>query len=195
MEEEKMLNKIVILILGILLCCGGLTWAGNIAFYTDGAIIDGNVFQTVNIWNTATVNMTGGSVLSLGAHNKSMLNISGGSIQGLGGYDSAIVNITSGTIITLIAHNSSLFNLRGGSITGELFAESAATINVFGYDLINTQHGGPWGDGMITGFWQDGSPFRIYTDGGSTYSRINLIPEPASIFLLGFGAFLFRRAH
>jgi hypothetical protein len=40
--------------------------------------------------------------------------------------------------------------------------------------------------GRVYGFYQDGSPFS-YDLAEEIYSRVNLIPEPATIFLLGLG--------
>jgi hypothetical protein len=60
------------------------------------------------------------------------------------------------------------------------------TINVYGYDFTYTE-------GVISGYLIDNSPFSIGGVNESEYLRFNLIPEPATLLLLGTGGLLLRK--
>ncbi|MFH1370735.1 MAG: PEP-CTERM sorting domain-containing protein [Planctomycetota bacterium] len=48
---------------------------------------------------------------------------------------------------------------------------------------------GPNGRGHLYGNWlSNGNPFNIYLSSDGAYSKVQFIPEPATLFLLGLGA-------
>jgi hypothetical protein len=192
MEEEKMLNKIIILMLGVLLCCGGLAQA--IDFYDNGAIVEGDNFDIVNVWNTATVNMTGGSVTSfLNLNNNSNFNASGGEIQNhVSTFDySSIVFSGGNSHISLTTNDYSTIFIYDGLLTASIAAFDSSALNVYGYGFNVT----PTGDSYnLTGYFQDGTSFCYYLRGSTTYPRVTLhtVPEPASAAILLFGILALR---
>jgi hypothetical protein len=183
--------------------------------HTTVNMTGGSVTDQMNIYTASTLNMSGGLVGGLAASEESTVNISGGSISMLSLYNNAtatlsqnasiytvgvgyssIFNMNGGTITYLGAGENSTLNLWGGVILGSLGATSlSATINVFGYNLAKTASGGTLGDGQVSGFWQNGTPFTINLHNSDTYACINLIPEPTTFLLLGIGAFLLRKSH
>ncbi|MGD0786279.1 MAG: PEP-CTERM sorting domain-containing protein [Sedimentisphaerales bacterium] len=182
--------------------------------HTTVTMTGGSITDQMNVYNASTLNMSGGYVLGLVALENSTVNISGGSVGGLslrdnatatisqnasigvaGVGDSSVFNMNGGTIDYLGVGDNSIINLRGGTIIDYLGADFFATVNVFGYNLAKTDIGGTHGAGQVTGFWQDGSTFTINLSGTDTYSTINLIPEPATLLLLGIGTFLLRKSH
>jgi len=159
-------------------------------------IIDG--LSTVSVGDNATGNISGNASVAMASVGGSgIFNVYGGTIGSVDGWNSSTVNVYSGTIggsnQGLGAYDTSVFNLRGGSIT-YINSSLPATINVFGLGLAKTATGGLYGDGQITGFWQDNSPFTINLSGYNTYSTVNLIPEPATFLLFGVGTFLLRKS-
>jgi hypothetical protein len=175
---------------------------------TGGVIVDNGI----SVYDAATFNFSGGVPGWISAYNQSIANITGGfsatnvtnnatvnissnaSVAMAEAYGFGIFNVYSGNIGQLIANENSIVNLMGGTITTFIGAELSATINVFGSDLAKTNTGGLYGDGQVTGFWQDGSPFTINFLGSGAYSVTNLIPEPATFLLLGVGTFLLRKS-
>jgi hypothetical protein len=74
---KKLLRIRISILLAILLLpvCANAT---TIDFYTDGTIVDGNHFDTVNVWNDANVTMTGGWAFYCNLYDSSKFNTYGG---------------------------------------------------------------------------------------------------------------------
>ncbi len=153
-----------------------------------------------------TVNWLDGANTSfIFGHENSKINILGGSVYLLGCIDSCQVNISGGSItFVLSSGGSSRVDISGGSIGSiggwlELWEQSM--IQIFGYDfavdgmpfgygeLTSIYGGDPWGEPLrhLTGTLQSGelidNDFYIGHD-----ARIVLIPEPATLLLLGLGS-------
>ena len=184
--------------------------------------IQGHDFSKLNItggdilalfsFDSSQVNVSKGDIYGFYTYNSSCVNISGGRTHVISTLDSStidilddanvelvkamgysVLNIKSGRIGSLNAMQHSVINLYGGIINRGLGARGGeGTINVFGYDLIKTNTGGLYGYGEVHGFYPDGTSFSINL-AENTYSQINLVPEPATIILLFFGAAILRR--
>lgn len=172
----------------------------------------GGFVHNLRSYDSSIINMAGGEILTLEAYNTSIANVSGGSVAGLDAWnhstvnftDSAIggtigardfgtLNMTGGSTEYLGAGYSGTINIYAGLVTDSLNAWDSATINIFGYDLVKTSSGGRYGCGQVYGFFADETAFTIEFSTYETYSHVNLIPEPSSLFLLGFGALLLKR--
>ena len=74
---------------------------------------------------------------------------------------SSQLNIFRGEDIKIISvDGSASLNLYGGQIN-HLMAGDDSIVNVFGYDLNYANIGGSNGEGWISGFWTDDTPFSI----------------------------------
>jgi len=164
------------------------------------SVQENDSYSNTLVYNSATVDMTGGDILSLDLLNSSTADISGGSItQGLYVWNNSTVNMTDGTIgWNLDASDSSTINLYGGEITDWLYATDDSVVNIYGYGFNYDSDAGGWNGGQLTGFWLDDTPFTIdlldNIEVDSTYyDHVNLVPEPCSLILIGFGGLLLRR--
>ena len=178
----------------------------------------GGTIDSLGTYDQSSLNIYDGHINGAGAGDYSTINVFGGSMTlggiGLGGighgtiniYDNAnilgcfmqehsIVNMTGGTTKYLSANDFGVINLSGGLVTDSLYADDSAVINIFGYNLTKTPYGGHYNVGQVSGFWADGVPFEIdlWDSKTGTYSHINLIPEPMTFLLIGFGSLFVRK--
>ena len=179
-------------------------------------LLDGG--STGSFYNimASRINISGGSIGgSLGAYDRSQVHISGGSIgRSLVANDTSQVHISGGSIDYLHLYESSRVDIYGGSIAenldnylfpaGQLTNLAILTIHgsdftvngvAFGYGELFGPGGGysPPGNGyQITGMLVSGELIDNYYYIGYN-AKIILIPEPATLLLLGFGAVIFRR--
>ena len=187
---KKGLWKIIFAILFLLPVCANAT---TIDFYNDGTITDGNDFYWVNVWDNATVDMTGGRVSNFYTYQTSTVNFSDGNVSSFHIEDTSHVNVSGGFINQgLNVYDSGVANLTGGQIgqIGQIYdayiaAFESAIVNVYGYGFSYTGV-------FLNGYWADETPFTIWLRGPGTASHVVLheIPEPLSILLFGFSGLL-----
>jgi hypothetical protein len=191
----------------------GEEW-NNVYIYNDYTIVDmlGGIVDSIGTYDTSTVNVIDGSVNTLDALEFSIANISGGYVRGASAWDHAFVNffdnasavtigagdygmlnMIGGTADNVGANESGTINLYGGIINRHLGASGESVLNVYGYGFVYDPTTGSFDGGQLTGFWLEGTPFTIDLYGTETYSHINLIPEPTTLLLFGFGFLALRR--
>lgn len=172
-------------------------WGGttDIVYTFDGSTL--NMFggeTEVSVWDYSTANISGGDVSAVLAHETGTVNIyDGADILGLGTGDFATTNMNGGLVGNLLGRESGILNLHGGTISNLLSVNDLSIANVFGYNLFKTSSGGSYGYGYVSGFWEDDSAFLINLDDPETYSRVNLIPEPCTLLLVGLGGLVLRK--
>jgi hypothetical protein len=207
-----------LIILAVLLCCGGLASATDITFDSSnpvGVIGDGDSYGLVTLHDSATVTMTGGSLASgivaydtstfnlqggssgsgAGFYNSSIANITGGTAGVFNMYDDSVLNISGGTVYGASMGPSTILNLSGGTLRGMYYVKS--TVNIYARDLSVA----PQQDNEVaSGHWADDTPFQFTLGRALGYSpptQINFyeVPEPASMLLVGFGMLFIQKKH
>ena len=146
-----------------------------IDFHTDGIIQDGNAFSFVQVFDNATVNMTGGLI----------------DIGGLWLYDSSVFNAYGGMINSpyIQVTEQATFNLYYLELseTHRIWAQDSATINVYGKNFEYVPSSSDW---LLNGNWANNEEFSLRLRGPDTRNYVFTyeIPEPGTFVLLIFGA-------
>ena len=199
-----MRRRIGILILGVLLSCGGLAQATNIDFNSVnpvGTIQAGDNYDQVTLHDSAVVTMTGGSAYTVWSYDSSTFQMQSGNVTGwIGVSNSSSVTLSGGLLKDLELRDSGIATILGGNITGSLgIFGTAAVAHIYGKNFGATPNGAGW---LITGDWADNSPFTIFyraplyappPSSSGPYVFLHTIPEPATLFLFGFGMIFARR--
>ena len=149
------------------------------------------------------INISGGSINAhLEAFGNSQMSISGGSINCLETFADSRVNISGGSFVnnSLYVYSNSEVDIFGGSFQRDLRVRDNGILTIHGSDFA--VDGTPFGYGELTsifgGYW-DNEPYRHLT--GTLFSgesiandfrialdaKIVLVPEPATLLLLGLG--------
>jgi len=222
-KRLKIRRRIILSVLAVLLCYGGLAQA-TVYEWTSGTyeIADGNNYgmDWINLRNSAIVNMTGGNLGVLYAYDSSKFNLQGGNVgailqfygtstanvtggfisSGFNMYDNTVLSIGGGILngVKIDMDNSNILNLFGGIFgTGNLtpWIYSKGIINIYGRDLSIVPYYTQV-DSIVSGHWADGSAFGFILGRDQIYNPqivFHEIPEPCMIVLVGFGFFIVRR--
>ena len=166
-------------------------------FYSSGEINDGDSWNNVNIFGDDTiVNMYGGYVHVGITHDESTFNIYGGLIEdqlSLG--HTSVVNAYGGILNTILVEQDSTLNLFGTDYDGQshVLWSTGGSINLYSNDAVYLPGGGEHGENVFEGMYLDGVSFSwvVYPD---TYSHVTIVPEPATLLLLGFGGLFVRKS-
>lgn len=158
----------------------------------------------LDLFNSDTLLVTGGTAnyLNMGGWSTGViedtdpLNVGGGDggIWAVEASSYSELTINDGEFYDLSADGYGIINLHGGDIFNSLIiSNSTAWVHIYGHGFNND----PFGGSPLTGYWADDTAFSInlVDDTISTYDQIifHEIPEPATLILLGLGAFLVRK--
>jgi hypothetical protein len=158
--------------------------------------------------STATIENTNpiigeedGGIWEVFVSSASTLDFNGGEINSIEALWDGTVNMTGGILTSLEMHSESQAHLEGGiiesmasdqTLVGGLPWEEAL-IHIFCLDYL---YDSP--SNLLTGHWGDNSAFSInLIDIGTVqtydYIEFHIVPEPATLFLVGLGGLAFRK--
>ncbi len=172
----------------------------------------GQIWRLIAHWSSR-VTMSGGTIdTELIAFRSSQITVSGGQIGDLlYAEDDSQVAFTGGSIGWLYTINNSQVTVSGGQIGGNIFAgydtgddnqitflgrDFAVNGVPFGYgELKSILAGTPYDEPArhLTGILASGEPLDNDFYIGGNAKIVLAIPEPATLFLLGFGVVFLRR--
>ena len=167
----------------------------------EGDDLDLRDLSTATIENTnPIIGEEDGGIWEVFVSSTSTLDFNGGEINSIEALWDGTVNMTGGILTTLEMHSESQAYLEGGlienlasdqTLLGGLPWEDAL-IHIFALDYL---YDSP--SNLLTGHWGDNSAFSInLIDIGTVptydYIEFHIIPEPATLFLVGLGGMLLR---
>jgi len=154
-------------------------------------ISDGSIEDLCVLDNTR-VDFSGGAVGGLFAWGNSQIDFSGGSVYGLHGYENSQIDLSGGIIGSGLYSGLYVDDLSVLTIEGSDFTVDGEYV---GYGQLYSIYGWPSDDEPprhLTGILANGdlidNDFYIGHD-----ARIILVPEPATLLLLGLGAVVLRK--
>ena len=168
--------------------------------------------------NNSTIDISAGHVQSLFTYSNAKVNVSGGQTDYLQVRDNGVATMSDGKIDELDLYDNSTVHISGGSITGdwglrafdsstvdisgglieEIWAEWLTFITITGHNFelgkgLWLDGDELWGTGTLSGQWLDGTEWSTEIVRNDETATILLIPEPATVMLLGLGGLALRR--
>ncbi|MFA5554868.1 MAG: hypothetical protein WDA68_09985 [Phycisphaerae bacterium] len=143
--------------------------------------------KLLNIYNDVTVTMPGGGGVGgqFNMYDNSSLALHLGYIGELNLYDNASAELYGGMIDKLCI--GCILTAKGDWIADP---ESTAQVTLYARDVVFWPRTPPPAgySGVLQGYWlANNEPFHIGLYGPDTYSRITIVPEPASITFIALG--------
>ena len=174
---------------------------GLLVYNSSQAAVSGGSMGLLVAYHSSQVTVSGGSINNyLQAAHSSQVTISGGSMGFLFASSSSQVTVSGGSMGRLGAAYSSQVAVSGGSIGGEFQVWNTAVLTIHGSDFavngtlvgyteLYSIFGGDFinePDRQLTGTLLSGDPINNQFRIGDN-AKIVLVPEPATLLLLGLG--------
>ncbi len=166
---------------------GAVDWL-EVSNTSTVTISGGTVTNCVDTWDSSTVTISGGTVTNcVDTWDSSTVTISGGTVQYLRTFRSATVTMSGGTLGNgVFADHSSTVTISGGTLQGDLVAHSSSTIiTIVGRDFKVDGEPVPYGNltaqfGTLTGTLASGTSLdNGFHQGGIPYGGTITLVRPS----------------
>ncbi len=168
--------------------------------------VSGGRINNFRVYDSSQATISGGWISILSPKDSSQVTVSGGQMGALSASDSSQVTVSGGQMGDLCASDSSQVTISGGVLEEALIVDSHGTMAIYGSDFavdgtpvgyieLSSILGGPFRNEphrRLTGTLASGEPINNDFQIGHS-AKIVLVPEPATLLLLGFGGLMLKR--
>jgi len=188
----------------ILIATASVTQGAILDIYADDTIQNGDVYDTVNIYDSldvppvqTTVDMTGGEIAECHIYDTAILNYWDGEIVYFVIHDNSTAEVHSDYDYSFALEDEGKIFLHNGGSNGQVLIVSPdSQLHIYGYDFIQIPSGSA---SIIEGDWEDTNQnfsltVRIAGEiNPQDVIFLHTIPEPTTFLLFTFGSLLLRR--
>jgi hypothetical protein len=135
----------------------------------------------------------GQSIGRVSATGNSQVIVSGGAVGSISARENNRIAVSSGEVGLILAFGTSQLTISGG-IVSDFVINDSSTLKFYGKNFILGE--GLWldgnqllGTGILSGQWFDDTFWTTQISSNDETAKILLVPEPATLALLGLGGF------
>jgi hypothetical protein len=125
--------------------------------------------------------------------NDASLDFVGGRMGQLSTWGTSVTNLYGGEMAALWTSAESVVQYRSGEFD-YISASDSSVVFLYAYDVTHDPLGGINRQGYVEGFfYENDEPFGFSCWNVPTWEHIEIVPEPATLGLLGLGAIIIRK--